>query len=61
MQLFLGLLHESIVVFEVSIIVSGTLCIDIIGDLRKLGDIFVTEIDFCRRFFLTFEATSSYK
>jgi hypothetical protein len=44
---FLCLLHQSIEVAEISISISDTLCIDIIGGLRKLAHIFVTEIGVC--------------
>ena len=45
MKLFLSLLEKAVVVSKVGIFVSDTLCIDVISGFRKLGNIFVTEID----------------
>ena len=52
MQLLLCCLDHSIVVAQISIFISDTLCIDVICDFTQLRNIFVTEINICGRFFL---------
>ena len=41
---FLRLLHQSVVVIEISVYICRALCVDIVSDLGKLAHILVTEI-----------------
>ena len=52
MELLLCVLYQSVVIPQVSIFFIYALCIDIISGLRKVADIFVTEIGVCDRVLL---------